>query len=261
MHSRQAGALSALLAACTVALLTVLAAPAGAFTTLSAGQNLPIWKTLLDDSVCGSHSADNGQPYRACRIRFAGINQLGTHSGWKAAAGAGAVRWCTIIDGQTGVADLCYVDYTNLGGISGHGIEIDASDQGGADAMGMIQVGYETATLAYVDPNSSYNRLQTAKVFLNHNPAVPWYVNSSTSAYTVPSGKVDMQTVVVHEMGHGLGLGHPVATGTSTAPVMACTTGYGYTNYGKTDDGQGDRWLYGGFNSALYGSPSSTNPC
>ena len=88
-------------------MLTVLAAPAGAFTTLSAGQNLPIWKTLLDDSVCGSHSADNGQPYRACRIRFAGINQLGTHSGWKAAAGAGAVRWCTIIDGQTGVADLC----------------------------------------------------------------------------------------------------------------------------------------------------------
>lgn len=238
----------------TVGVTLAQASPAGAWANY--GPDNSIWKTLLGGQVCGSHSTDGGGAYVACRIRFAVSSTASAHSGWRSALGVGAARWCNIFDSDHGVADLCYVDYTSGGGTGGHGVTIGASNLGGRNAMGGIVYGNETHTYS-TDPYSAYGIKNTSTVTMNDNPGVGWYVSSNTSSsYAVPSGAVDMQTVIVHETGHSSGFGHPTKVASSSSPVMTACYNGGFTNFGLTDDGNADRWHYGGF-ASKYGSPGT----
>lgn len=66
---------------------------------------------------------------------------------------------------------------------------------------------------------------------------------------------MDMVEVIMHELGHGLGLHHPVP-GPYANAVMQCFEALGESERRLTDDQNGQFWLYGGHPSD-FGSPGS----
>ena len=220
----------------------------------------------MDDGGLPCGSASPAYLYRACDIAFVYDSTI-TGRGWDSVVRAGAYDWCYVNDPYTGTSDFCWEDYTYNGGLptvgiyGNYGVNVTAADLGGYNSQGFIILGEEgySYTNALYAGNDFYG-LVHGYVEISTDSAISWYVNSSQGSYTVPSGYIDMQTTVTHELGHGLGLNHPVQTDTGPGtPVMGCVENSGIYNHGSSYDFNGMRYIYDSYNSA-WGTPV-TPPC
>lgn len=81
----------------------------------------------------------------------------------------------------------------------------------------VVNYSFTINNLAYTSPEEVNGELQSVAILLNSN--YQWSVGSSL-------GKYDIQTIVLHELGHALGVGHcheignPCASPTCTSNVM-----------------------------------------
>lgn len=134
----------------------------------------------------------------------------------------------------------------------------------GLDAKGFITLG-RASGYGYGDPYAprngewqhvdvvvSTNRELTTASYNMCNRSIPRW---SLSTGAIDGCQVSMVSVVAHEMGHGLGLAHPVGNG---APLMSCLTPSGQAKRPVADDGNGVRWYYGN-KKTQWGRPIATN--
>jgi hypothetical protein len=129
------------------------------------------------------------------------------------------------------------------------GVQVDAGDLGGPNSSGAIVLA--STTWSYYP--APYNALYQVFITVNTNGSIPWTTSGQPS-----SSELDMISAIMHELGHGLGLNHPVR-GPNANAVMECFLGYGESVRSQADDQNGEFWLYSGHPSD-FGSPGNV-PC
>jgi len=219
------------------------------------------WNQNLDGTYCGPLAPPLPPGYVAsvaeCDVAVRDTSAVTSQGGWQYAIAAAESNWCNggdpysnVVDGG---ADLCYSDYTGVSTQSARDqVDVDRVDLGGGSAQGLIILGqaswYYVTNLQSPDDTGAYNSFYSGLVQLTNNSAVTWYVDGN-EGYTVPVGQYDLQTVATHELGHIVGLAHPVNGPNDPLHVMeACINSAEY-NHGGSHDVQGEFWTYDSNNS------------
>lgn len=97
----------------------------------------------------------------------------------------------------------------------------------------------------------SGNTITNFTIEVNIGCGYPFY--DGTQAPTLPPNYYNLQSVVEHEMGHGIGLCHSAKSGVLMSPGLSP----GVNQTRKKDDNQGNRFLY----QAGYSGPGPTARC
>jgi len=102
-----------------------------------------------------------------------------------------------------------------------------------------------TITLGDYTPQHSGNFLAFVRIRISTNSFITWCTYSQQLSPGCGSNTWALSSTMAHELGHSLGLDHPV-TGPQAATVMECITDPGEVAFVQVDDVSGERYLYGG---------------
>lgn len=226
------------------------------------------WYSGQQGTPCGS-ALLTGQYQGACYVRYVYTGTVSTLH-WDSAFRAGAYDWNSFPDPyHANSTDFGYEDYTFSGGLgaAGSGVTMDVLDLGPPNAAGRATLGVSTWYGNGAFSNGSFNSISKSTIQISTNL---WLTSASQNGTcgkprwavgTAPSYcQLSMEQAVAHEMGHSLGLQHPVTGPVAPGgPVMACSQGYGNLDRPGGDDGNGLRFLYGGYNS--HWTQPRSSPC
>ena len=185
--------------------------------------------------------------WNPCVVGIGFDQSVANMADWEATAGQSAGEWYAY-DSSRG-----HVVFNYLINAVGTGVVIEATDLGTPNAQGQVILG-ETPVSSLYD-GSNERAIDGAAVEVNNNSGVIWCTYDETNC---PSTSYVLQQTIVHELGHALGLTHPV-TGPNMPYVMECVAVYLENEAVQSDDRNGQMWLYSGHPSD-FGSPGAI-PC
>lgn len=199
---------------------------------------------------CGPSSAGIWNP---CQVSFTYDASVTVRPGWAQTANQGASQWRTV-DGN-GLLDFNYVyfDYSSdivRANVLPAQVRLVAADLGQLDQQGNGRLG-GTDLLR----NPGTNAFSSAYIQMNSNLTVPWCTVLDSGC--PDASHLALQTAMIHELGHALGLTHPVI-GSFSGVVMECKIGYGENQLVGADDRNGVLYHYG---SLSIGPPGATVSC
>jgi Matrixin len=233
---RRLGAISAAVMAVS-ALATFGALHVHAFALIP-----PYWQADEHGVPCGKNSANYPQGMVTCSIGVVTTAALNSHAGWQTTNSNAANEWWTY---DSNLATVAFQYDTGSGAAD---VTVDATDLGGPNANGVILLG-QTNYYYFLPNQYSY-----ADIYITTDYRINWCVDANTTCPT--SSTYDMQHIMAHELGHGLGLAHPVA-GPNSWAVMECSSALGEGTQVQSDDLHGAHYLY---SSGSWGSPGGS-PC
>ncbi len=117
---------------------------------------------------------------------------------------------------------------------------------------GIQTIGQATPTFYLGNPN----QLISVHIDISTNTTVNWC--TSDMAGCPSSTQIMMDHTIAHELGHGMGLQHPV-NGPNQYAVLECVQSTGEGTSVQADDTNGQMYLYSG-HPTDFGSPGSI-PC
>jgi hypothetical protein len=187
--------------------------------------------------------------WNACVIHYHTTAALNSMTGWHDTATL-AAGWWYLYDGSPyNRLDFQFVEDGRTSAKNA-GVEMGVGDLGGRNANGIITLGLAQWTY-YIAP---YNALYQVWTTTSTNSGISWH----TGICCASSTEYDMAESMIHELGHGLGLHHPV-NGPNSWAIMQCAQAYGESDRPKADDVTGESWLYAQHRQD-FGTPGSI-PC
>ncbi|MEO1728559.1 MAG: T9SS type A sorting domain-containing protein [Bacteroidota bacterium] len=180
---------------------------------------------------------------------------------WPAAAQNAFVFATTIWDGQVDtpvdvVVDACWSNQLPFGALGGSAANAFARDFSGAPQANVFyQIALANA-LASTDLNGTTAKMTT--IFSTPNIFLDWYFGTDGNT---PAGEQDFVTVVLHEIGHGLGFAGSagISDGTGTGRCSSFPGGQGCINNGGFPYGF-DLFVEDGGNASILANPPYANP-
>ncbi|MEM6782771.1 MAG: T9SS type A sorting domain-containing protein [Bacteroidota bacterium] len=180
---------------------------------------------------------------------------------WPAAAQSAFVFATTIWGGQVDtpvdvVVDACWSNQLPLGALGGSAANAFVRDFSGAPQANVFyQVALANA-LANTDLNGATAEMTT--IFSTPNFFLSWYFGTDGNT---PPGQQDFVTVVLHEIGHGLGFAGSagISDGSGFGRCSSFSGGQGCINNGSFPYGF-DLFVEDGGSVSLLASPPYTNP-
>lgn len=228
-----------LTAVCSTLVLGLAMAPrAVAFSETGAA-----WQSDWQMNNCGLRDRST-----TCREHFFMTNAFLARSGWRDAATAAAGYW-DLWDAGRGTYAL-YFDYDSRTVPGNTGVQLDAVDLGGRHADGVLPLGQATWSY-FLDPCCPY-QLVSGRIQMTTNSAAVWWTDT---ACCTPSSQYDFVEATIHELGHTVGLNHPVQGPYSWA-VMQCFMAGGEQERVMTDDINGETYTLRRTNG-----PPGASPC
>ena len=200
------------------------------------------WGVDENGVACGNVARLPTAVWNPCVVGFFTTSRVNGHAGWQGAANAAAGDWYDF----DGPSLLLFFKY-DIG--RANGVAVVSMDGGdlGQPINGSVQLGQATWT-------SSGSFTVSASTVINDNPNVTWCVSGCPQA-----GAWTLQQDMEHELGHALGLAHPIHDRTQGSSVMECVQFTGELTLRQPDDVNGEDYLYGP-NPGSTGSPQPS-PC
>lgn len=218
-------------------------AVAAAISTLILGTPTPAnafaieWHQWQHDEY-GNGCGPGYFPWRGCTIGVQLTGNITTRAGWQVTAINASDYWY-MYD-----SSMSRLDFQYDVGSSHDQVTVDATDLGGYNSQGRILLGY---TNYYWDGTG---QLTFASIQINTNAAANWCVDNI--GQQCGTSNQFLRHSVGHELGHALGLNHPVQGPYSV--LMECTQWTGEYSNVQTDDRNGENFLYSGTSHAQPGS-------
>lgn len=232
---------------CAFALLMLLApVSVGAFAIYPDSAR---WFYDYNHVPCGPSSAGVWNP---CQVSFTYDASVTVRPGWAQTATQAASQWRTVE--ANGLLDFnyTYFDYSNdivRANVLPAQVRMVAIDLGPPDNVGNALLGRTALTR-----NPGTNALSSASIEMNNNPGVAWCTVLDSGC--PDASHIALQTATIHELGHALGLTHPVV-GSFSGVVMECKIGYGENQLVGPDDRNGALYHYGSLSNGPAGATVS----
>jgi hypothetical protein len=232
------------------------------------------WYIDSNGDFCGTSPFLFGGWNGTCYIPFTYSGDF-VNRGWDASARYAAYEWCYAADPDHGNSqDFCWLDNYPGTITNGIGVSGDIGDLGGRHANGVIPLGiaWYSSYCGFpftdrCDMNDAHIRISDNSLLTDPNAndlgsgckgEPEWYWIGGPG--NMDGCRYSMIQNTEHEYGHTVGLAHPINGPNSNNPIMQCVQGPGDNRGPSTDDLNGLRWIYGGQDSARWGSPISS-PC
>jgi hypothetical protein len=201
-----------------------------------------VWGVDENGVPCGNIAGASLLVWNACRVGFYTTGTLNSLPNFQSNAYTAADRW-TFYDSSRNLLDFQY----DLGRSNGSAVvSMDVADLGGPHPDGITTIG-----LTYMTANGGFFR--SASIVMTTHSTVTWCYSGCPMA-----GAVTLVEAMEHELGHALGLDHPVH-GTFGGSVMQCVQAGNEATYIQPDDQNGEAYLYSNHGSD-FGSPHA-KPC
>lgn len=171
-------------------------------------------------------------------------------SGWQATAEAAQGNWNAALL-ENGKQYLRMASQPTADTNAG----FDAVDLGGPGPDGWVRAA-NTSTNVWLAPADGFYPIAGSIVQINTNPAA---VFCTVNEPCPTSQTATLQRLIIHELGHSLGLNHPVA-GPDSGNVMECSTSLGSSASIDSDARNGGLYLYSD-HPTDFGSPDGGPAC
>jgi hypothetical protein len=221
-----------------------------------------LWYADYTGTPCGGQGLkfSGGLVWTTCKISYTIDTTTAdavTRNGWSLTVSNAANDWATW-DATKSRWTASYFGPDNCSGANDVNCQVVIAhmrDLGPPDPVNGSGILGSASYTAVCPPSAAQPcAMQFADVYANSNPGWNWYVDALGGS--MGSTQYSLQEVYEHELGHGLGLAHPVLNdaGGFTA-VMECYVHQGVLRRIATDDRNGIGWLYSGH--AGWGSPTA----
>lgn len=205
----------------------------------------PYWQHDENGGGCGPAAYNPPiTSWNACVINVY-LSNL-TVSGWPQSANQAASKW-NLYDSTYGRQDFSYD--TLVPPVGQRQVSLYQSDLGGPDKNGITELG--TTSWRY-----SGTEMTSGIIQINTDSTISWCTVNDSGCPS--STQFPVEETMSHELGHALGLNHPVYHDGLT--VMQCNHDPGELTLLGADDVSGESYLYSG-HASDFGSPGSDPGC